>query len=188
MLFVFCERFHDCCWALGANAKDEPARRALVGNLFDEYGAGDPSQGHLVLMRRLMYSLGYDDMMLSSIRLNAGAQSFMDEILRVCRDDPWMKGIGCICLGAECNGSAFFRQIHQALQRKPCMQDADLNILEIHAADDVEHRQRMLDLIAPYLDEAENRRLLHEGYLASIQLFSQLWTSMLYYDGLPAAA
>lgn len=188
VLFRFCERFHDCLFALGCNAPDDTIRRALVDNLHDEFGRGDPKRAHLELMRELMRSIGYTDDALSGITLNPGAERFMKQIFRVCRDEHPLKGIGLVCMGAECNGSEYFRRIHTAFQGKSCLRDADLYILEIHAGDDVEHRARMMTLIEPYLDDRDSRRWIHEGYLASVQLFNDLWTAMAFYgDTLKAA-
>ena len=185
VLYRFCECFHDCCLAIAANTHDEDIRRALVVNLYDEYGQGVKERGHLFLMRRLMHSLGYTDADLDGIHLNPGAQDFMDEILRYCREEDTLKAVGCICIGAECNGSLYFRKMHDAFKQKPSLSNADLYILEIHAGDDIEHREHMFALVEPYLDSAESRRSIHEGFLASINLFQDLWTSMGYYEDSP---
>jgi pyrroloquinoline quinone (PQQ) biosynthesis protein C len=182
VLYVFCERFHDCTWAIGLNTRDDNIRRALADNLYDEYGSGDKDHAHLGLMRQLLYSLGYTDEMLRAIRLNRGAQRFMDEILRVCQEEHPLEAFGCVFMGAECNGSTYFRKIYEAFRKKACLHGADLEILEIHAGDDVQHRQRMLSLVERYLDDPDNRRRLLDGYLLSIQLFQELWTSMQFYE------
>jgi len=188
VLYIFCERFHDCTWAIGLNFHDDDVRQALADNLYDEYGSGNKSRAHLGLMRRLLHSLGYTDEMLKGIRLNPGAQRFMEDILRLCEEEHPMKAFGCVFVGAECNGATYFRKIFEAFQKKPCLQGADLYILEIHAGDDVQHRARMLALIDRYLDDPENRRLLREGFLRSIQLFQDLWTAMDFYDCIPPAS
>jgi hypothetical protein len=135
-------------------------------------------------MRRLLYSLGYTDEDLAKLShsINPGDQAFMKEILRYCREEPTLKALGCICIGAECNGSEYFRKIHDSFRKKPCMQDAELYILEIHAGDDIEHRSKMLRLIEPYLQNPTSSELLEQGYLDSYHLFQELWTSMLFYE------
>jgi pyrroloquinoline quinone (PQQ) biosynthesis protein C len=184
VLYVFCETFHDCLFALGASTTDEDVRRVIAENLFDEFGSGKKERGHLALMRRLLYSLGYTDETIKAIRINHGAQSFMDEILRYCEEEHPLKGIGCICIGAECNGSEYFRKIFNAFRAKPCLNGAELHILEIHAGDDVHHRAKMLALIEPYLSTPEGNRMVQEGFLDSIHLFQELWTSMAFYEGI----
>jgi len=186
VLYTFCECFHTCLWALGLSAPDETIRRAIADNLHSEYGAGVQDRGHLVLMRRLIGFFGYNQETVKAICLNQGATRFMGEIVRLCREDHPLKAAGCILIGAECNGAMYFRKIHSAFQKKACLRGADLHILEIHAGDDVEHRAAMLALIDPYLDDPQNRRLLLEGFNASIRLFCQLWDSMAHAEGILA--
>ncbi|MCG8672056.1 MAG: iron-containing redox enzyme family protein, partial [Pseudomonadales bacterium] len=61
VLYVFCETFHDCLIHVLAKTRDENIRRAIVQNLYEEYGAGTDEQGHLCLMRQLLRSMGYTE-------------------------------------------------------------------------------------------------------------------------------
>ena len=94
VLYTFCEVFHDCLIALAANTHDEAIRRAIADNLFEEYGAGEEERGHLELMRRLLYSLGYDQADISNVSVNPGAEHFMEEILRYCANEDPLKAVG----------------------------------------------------------------------------------------------
>ena len=188
VFYVFCERFHDCGWSIGNRlrrvriANAEQIRAALAANLHDEYGGGILTEAHLFLMRKLLHSLGYTDDHIRNIEINRGAQHFMDEILRICDQEDPIVAIGCVFVGAECNGARYFRKIYEAFKKKSCLQNADLYILEIHAHDDLEHRERMMKLIDPFLNDPEARALLHYGFSLSIHLFEQLWTSMALYQ------
>src|SRR5262245_10208343 len=184
VLYTFCERFHDCLFELGANTRDEEVRRTIAYNLYDEYGSGNPRRGHLQVMRDLLHSMGYGDADIDAIRINPGAAQFMDEMLRYCRDESTVKALGCVWIGAECNGSTYCRKIFSAFQQKSCLRGADLGVLELHAGDDEEHRENMIELITPYLKDAGSRRMIQEGFLDSVHLFQQLWTSMAFYEGL----
>ena len=184
VLYTFCSRFHDCLFEMGANTRDEEVRRAIAYNLYDEYGSGNARRGHLRLMRDLLNSMGYSEADIDAIRINPGAEQFMDELLRYCREEGTLKALGCVCVGAECNGSTYFRKIYRAFQKKACMRSADLGVLELHAGDDEEHRASMIELITPYLKDADSRRMMQEGFLDSVHLFQQLWTSMAFYEGL----
>jgi pyrroloquinoline quinone (PQQ) biosynthesis protein C len=183
-LYVFCHVFHKCLFEILANSEDERISRDIVYNLYDEFGSGDPEHGHLELMRRLLRSLGYTNEAIENISLNPGAQEFMDEIARYCREEDSLKAIGLVCIGAECNGSEYFNRIYNAFNRKACMKGADLYVLKIHAGDDIQHRQNMLALIDQYLETPEDREKLFEGFLASEHLFQKLWTSMAYFEGI----
>lgn len=183
-LYVFCNVFHKCLFEILANSEDERINRDIIYNLYDEFGAGDPEHGHLVLMRRLLRSLGYTDEAIENISLNPGAQEFMDEIIRYCREEDPLKAIGLVCVGAECNGSQYFTRIYNAFIKKACVKGADLYVLKIHAGDDIQHCQNMLALIDQYLETSEDRLKLFEGFLASEHLFQKLWTSMAYFEGI----
>jgi pyrroloquinoline quinone (PQQ) biosynthesis protein C len=85
VLYTFCERFHDCLFELGAHTHDEEIRRTIAYNLYDEYGSGNPRRGHLHLMRDLLHSMGYSAADIDAIRINPGAQQFMEKLLQYCR-------------------------------------------------------------------------------------------------------
>jgi pyrroloquinoline quinone (PQQ) biosynthesis protein C len=183
-LYVFCNVFHKCLFEILAKSGDEKISRDIVYNLYDEFGAGDPEHGHLELMRRLLRSIGYTDEAIDDISLNPGAQEFMNEILNYCQEEATLKAIGCICIGAECNGSVYFTHIYNAFVKKACLKDADLYVLKIHAGDDIQHRDNMLALIDKYLSQPQDRLKIFEGFLASVHLFQKLWTSMAYFEGI----
>ena len=183
-LYVFCNVFHKCLFEILASSEDETIVRDIVYNLYDEFGSGEPEHGHLELMRRLLRSIGYTDEAISNISLNPGARMFMDEIVRYCREEEPLKAVGLVCMGAECNGSQYFTRIYEAFARKPCMKDADLYVLKIHAGDDIQHRENMLALIDRYLEVPADRLKLFEGFLVSENLFNELWTSMAYFEGI----
>jgi hypothetical protein len=170
------EALRDCRLAIAAETRDESIRVALIEDLHREYCGGVHEDSRAFVMRKLLASLGYTEF--TPIRLNEETQGIVNRISDYGRDEPSLKAIGCVWLGAERSRIALFQKVYDAFKRKGFLQAVDLSAFDVRP-EDVARASRAIEVVEPFMSGPEGRSLLHQGLLASKSLFDELWASSL---------
>lgn len=170
------QELRDGLLALASTTRFEDIRVALLTDLYHEYGAGVIECSRAFSMRKLLSSLGYTEF--TPIRLNDETRVAVERVGSYCREEPPLRALGFAWLGADRSRFALFQRLSNAFKKQPSLRSADLSAFEVEN-DDVERSIRAVDIISPFMNTSEGRRLLQEGLLDSARLFEELWASML---------
>src|SRR5438309_10525517 len=129
-----------------ANAEPRDVRELMLQNLWEEHGEGDDSRDHTALVAKFARALGATVEDIYDVEPIPESRQWIERILRVCREEPFVVGLAAISFGIE------FRTQTMALlgqlYRDVCgLSEDDLAGSFLHLEADEEHAGRAIELV-----------------------------------------
>ena len=137
-----------------ANAEPRDVRELMLENLLEEHGEGDPSRDHTALVAKFGRALGADIEDIYAVEPIPEGRQWIERILKVCRDEPFVVGLAAISFGIEFRTQtmAFLGQIYRDQYG---LSEDDLEFFFMHLEADEEHAGRAIDLVRKYCTTEE---------------------------------
>jgi pyrroloquinoline-quinone synthase len=137
-----------------ANAEPRDVRELMLENLWEEHGEGDDSRDHTALVAKFARALGATVEDIYDVEPIPESREWIDRILKVCREKPFVVGLAAISFGIESRTQtmALLGQIYRDAYG---LTEDDLEFFFMHLEADEEHAGRAIELVRKYCTTEE---------------------------------
>jgi pyrroloquinoline quinone (PQQ) biosynthesis protein C len=149
----------------------------LAKVLVDEYGEGSDGEDHATLYRQYLRSLGVPEGSEDRTPLCSEVWQFVGEHLRICREEPFLVGLGALGPGHEWSIPRMFSHIIPGLARAGLSRDERL-YFDLHTEQDLEHARWMTEALQELATTPEQQADVRRGALLSLRARYRLWTGI----------
>lgn len=149
----------------------------LAKVLVDEYGEGSDGQDHTTLYRAYLDRVGATDEEIATRELRPETWWFVGEHLRICREEPFLVGLGALGPGHEWAIPKMFSHVIPGLARAGVDVEERL-YFDLHTEQDVDHGAWMTEALAKLARTPETRRQVRRGALLSLAARFRFWTGV----------
>jgi pyrroloquinoline-quinone synthase len=132
-----------------ANAEPRDVRELMLENLWEEHGEGDPSRDHTQLVAKFARALGAEIPGPYDVEPIAESREWIDRILRVCREEPFVVGLAAVSFGIEFRTQTM-ALLGQIYREQYGLSEDDLEFFFMHLEADEEHAGRAIELVRKY--------------------------------------
>lgn len=149
----------------------------LAKVLIDEYGEGSEGRDHSELYLSYLRSAGVPTGVELETELCPEVWMFVGEHLRICREEPFLVGLGALGPGHEWAIPKMFAHIIPGLRRAGFRSDERL-YFDLHTEQDIDHGSWMEELLEEQATTPEQIRLVQRGALQSLAARFRFWTGV----------
>lgn len=149
----------------------------LAKVLVDEYGEGSEGEDHAQLYAHYLRALGVPDGAELTTTLCSAVWEFVGEHLRICREEPFLVGLGALGPGHEWAIPKMFSHIIPGLARAGVTYEERM-YFDLHTEQDVEHAAWMSEALAALAQSDEDRAQVRRGALLSLSARYRFWTGV----------
>ena len=149
----------------------------LAKVLVDEYGEGSDGDDHAKLYLRYMRAMGVEDGEEETTPLCAAVWEFIGNHLRICREEPFLVGLGALGPGHEWAIPKMFHQIIPGLERAG-MGFEERMYFDLHTEQDIDHANWMREALEQLGQDEEARAQVRRGALLSLGARFRFWTGV----------
>ncbi|MCH2106531.1 MAG: iron-containing redox enzyme family protein, partial [Planctomycetes bacterium] len=149
----------------------------LAKVLVDEYGEGSDGDDHAKLYLRYMRAMGVEDGEEETTPLCAAVWEFIGNHLRICREEPFLVGLGALGPGHEWAIPKMFHQIIPGLERAG-MGFEERMYFDLHTEQDIDHANWMSEALEQLGQDEEARAQVRRGALLSLGARFRFWTGV----------
>ena len=160
---------------LRAPSSDQKLWLAKV--LVDEYGEGSDGEDHATLYRAFLARAGAEPGQERTTPLCREAFDFVREHLRICRDEPFLVGLGALGPGHEWSIPKMFSHVIPGLARAGFRPDERL-YFDLHTEQDVDHGAWMSEVLERLVTRPEDQAQVRRGALLSLEARYRFWTGV----------
>ncbi len=158
-------------------APDSQAKLWISKVLVDEYGEGSDGQDHATLYRKFLWAAGASDLDIEQTRLHEDVVGFVKEHLRICREEPFLVGLGAVGPGHEWAIPKMFPPIVKGLRRAG-FAEYDISYFTLHMEQDVDHGNWLASALALYCTDRASQNLIRHGALLSLEARYRFWSGV----------
>jgi pyrroloquinoline quinone (PQQ) biosynthesis protein C len=158
-------------------APDSEAKSWLAKVLVDEYGEGSDGKDHAELYRGFLAATGAAPGEERATALHPDVSGFVDEHRRICRDEPFLVGLGAVGPGHEWTIPHMFTKIVRGLRRAR-FREEEIVYFVLHQAQDVDHGAWLEEALARYADGADAQAQIRRGALLSLEARARFWSGV----------
>ncbi|GJM20753.1 MAG: hypothetical protein DHS20C15_06680 [Planctomycetota bacterium] len=149
----------------------------LAKVLVDEYGEGSDGRDHATLYAEFLVAAGAHSGEPESTPLCPEVWEFIDTHLQLCREEPYLVGLGALGPGHEWAIPGMFAQIIPGLERAGFTPQERL-YFDLHTEQDVDHGAWMTEVLATMVTSEADRQLVRRGARRSLDARARLWSSI----------
>jgi pyrroloquinoline quinone (PQQ) biosynthesis protein C len=161
------------------NTFDMNAKLVVAKILLDEYGEDAAGASHPELFRRFVRACGgaEADASLLTTPLDPITIELVEKHMHLCRDEPFLVGIGAIGQAHEFAITFMFPPIVKGLELSGFTRE-EAEFFVLHVEHDVEHSHMLEEAMARLAKTDGDRALIRRGALESLAIRNQLWSAM----------
>ncbi len=159
------------------SAPDSDAKQWIAKVLVDEYGEGSDGKDHAELYREYLYTCGVVPGEEYETRLHKDVTGFIAEHLRICREEPFLVGLGAVGPGHEWSIPKMFPPIVQGLRRTG-YSEAEIIYFTLHMEQDEDHGAWLEEALEIYASSYENQMQIYRGAMLSLEARARFWSAV----------
>ena len=158
-------------------APDSDSKQWLAKVLVDEYGEGSDDKDHAELYREFLSACGVRTGEEHRTRLHKDITGFIAEHLRICRDEPFLVGLGAVGPGHEWAIPKMFPPIVEGL-RKAGLSEDDILYFTLHMEQDMDHGAWLEEALEIYADTYQAQKQIWRGTMLSLAARQRFWSGV----------
>jgi pyrroloquinoline-quinone synthase len=143
----------------------------------NEYGEGSEGKDHAELYREFLGACGaakYEEL---ETPLHKAVTGFIQEHLRICRDEPFLVGLGALGPGHEWSIPKMFPLITKGLRRARYSPE-EILYFTLHQEQDIDHGLWLEEALATYADTQKAQDEIRRGALLSLEARARFWSGV----------
>ena len=158
-------------------APSSESKSWLAKVLVDEYGEGSDGKDHRTLYREYLVAAGLknDDEM--DIELHPDVPAFILEHLRICKEEPFLVGLGAVGPGHEWSSPKMFPPIIQGLRRAG-FAEHEISYFTLHTLQDVDHGRWLEEALLLNANTPKAQAEIRRGTLLSLEARERFWSGV----------
>lgn len=149
----------------------------LAKVLVDEYGEGSEGDDHATLYLDYLRKLGVPEGEEERTPLASAVWEFIGTHLRLCREEPFLVGLGALGPGHEWAIPKMFHQIIPGLERAGVGYETR-RYFDLHTEQDLDHAAWMAEALEQLGDSEEAREQVRRGARLSLGARFRFWTGV----------
>ncbi len=159
------------------SAPDTDAKQWIAKVLVDEYGEGSDGKDHAELYLGFLRACGVAVGEETSTSLHTDVTGFIKEHLRICRDEPFLVGLGAVGPGHEWAIPKMFPMIVAGLRRAGYSEE-EILYFTLHLEQDEDHGAWLEEALVDYADTEAAQRQIWRGAMLSLAARRRFWTGV----------
>jgi pyrroloquinoline quinone (PQQ) biosynthesis protein C len=149
----------------------------LAKVLVNEYGEGSDGLDHTALYRRFLTTAGVRPNEEFENELCPEAFEFVHEHLRICREEPFLVGLGALGPGHEWAIPKMFSHLIPGLRRAR-FEESEILYFTLHCEQDLDHGAWMTEVLAEQARTHEQQEQVRRGAVLSLEARFRFWTGV----------
>lgn len=145
--------------------------------LVDEYGEGSEGKDHAELYREFLRATGAGEGEELRTLLHGDVTGFIAEHLRICREEPFLVGLGAIGPGHEWSIPRMFKHILRGL-RAARFREQEIGYFSLHVLQDEDHGKWLEEALASLAKDEPSRRAILRGTTLSLAARARFWSAV----------
>jgi pyrroloquinoline quinone (PQQ) biosynthesis protein C len=158
-------------------APDSDAKQWIAKVLVDEYGEGSEGKDHAELYREFLRSTGVAEGEELDVPLHADVTGFIAEHLRICREEPFLVGLGALGPGHEWSIPKMFDPIIRGLRRAR-FEAREIQYFTLHVEQDQDHGSWLEEALVLYAGTPQAQAEIHRGAMLSLAARVRFWSGV----------
>ncbi|MBL8684063.1 MAG: iron-containing redox enzyme family protein [Myxococcales bacterium] len=158
-------------------APNSDAKSWIAKVLVDEYGEGSEGKDHAELYREYLRATGARAGDELTTPLHVDVTGFVREHLRICREEPFLVGLGAVGPGHEWAIPRMFQHILRGLRRAR-FADEELRYFALHVLQDEDHGAWLEEALATLATTPEAQRQIRRGAMLSLAARARFWSAV----------
>lgn len=158
-------------------APDSQSKLWLAKVLVDEYGEGSAGRDHAQVYRDFLAAAGAGEGQELATPLHVEVLAFIEGHRQLCREEPFLVGLGALGPGHEWSIPDMFEPIVLGLRRVG-FADGEIEYFLLHQEQDLDHGAWLEEALARCVKDGADRRLIRRGALASLELRCRFWDAV----------
>lgn len=158
-------------------APSSEAKSWIAKVLVDEYGEGSEGKDHAELYREYLRAAGAAEGEEQRTPLHEAVTGFVAEHLRICREEPFLVGLGAIGPGHEWAIPRMFHQIIRGL-RQAAFREEEIGYFTLHVLQDEDHGAWLEEALELYAADPEGQAQIERGTLLSLAARARFWSGV----------
>ncbi len=158
-------------------APSSEAKSWIAKVLVDEYGEGSEGKDHRTLYREYLVAAGLRGDTEMDITLHPDVPGFILEHLRICREEPFLVGLGAVGPGHEWTIPKMFPPIIKGLRRAG-FREEEIRYFTLHTLQDVDHGRWLEEALLTFATTADARAEIRRGALLSLAARERFWSGV----------
>lgn len=158
-------------------APDSDAKQWIAKVLIDEYGEGSEGKDHAELYREFLRATGVAEGEELDVPLHADVTGFIAEHLRICREEPFLVGLGALGPGHEWSIPKMFDPIIRGLRRAR-FEAREIQYFTLHVEQDQDHGSWLEEALVLYADTPQAQAEIHRGAMLSLAARVRFWSGV----------
>ena len=158
-------------------APSSDAKKWLATGLLAEYTTGPAEKDRVELYRQFLHATGSPSGEELETPLHDDVTGFIREHLRICRDEPFLVGLGAVGPGHAMGIPRMFAQILQGL-RQARFRDEEIGYFLLDAEQDTSPGAWIEDALASQSDTPEAQAQIYRGAMLSLAARTKLWSGV----------
>jgi pyrroloquinoline-quinone synthase len=159
------------------SAPDSDAKQWIAKVLVDEYGEGSDGKDHAELYREFLRATGVAPDEELEVPLHTAVTGFIAEHLRICREEPFLVGLGALGPGHEWSIPKMFDQIIRGLRRAR-FAEREIQYFTLHVEQDVDHGSWLEEALVLYAATPDAQAQIHRGAMLSLAARVRFWSGV----------
>ena len=155
-------------------APDSDAKQWLAKVLVDEYGEGSDNKDHAQLYSEYLTACGATEAEKAETPLHEAVTGFIEEHLRICREEPFLVGLGAVGPGHEWAIPKMFPQIVAGLRRAGFSEN-DILYFSLHMEQDIDHGTWLEEALVRFAGDPQSQEEIRRGTLLSLAARERFW-------------
>jgi pyrroloquinoline-quinone synthase len=158
-------------------APDSQAKQWIAKVLVNEYGEGSDDKDHAELYRGFLGASGVVAGEETETPLHPAVTAFIEEHERICREEPFLVGLGALGPGHEWSIPRMFPPIVRGLRRAGYT-EPEILYFTLHMEQDVDHGAWLEEALARYSVDDERQAQVRRGALLSLEARARFWSGV----------
>lgn len=158
-------------------APSSEAKSWIAKVLVDEYGEGSEGKDHAELYREYLRATGGAPGEELRTALHPAITGFVAEHLRICREEPFLVGLGAIGPGHEWAIPRMFDRVIRGLRRAG-FAEGEIGYFTLHVQQDEDHGAWLEEALERYAGEPEGQAQIERGTLLSLAARARFWSGV----------
>jgi pyrroloquinoline quinone (PQQ) biosynthesis protein C len=159
------------------SAPDSMAKQWIAKVLVNEYGEGSDNQDHAQLYASYLNAAGVPVGQELETPLHPAVTGFITEHYRICREEPFLVGLGALGPGHEWSIPKMFPPIVRGLRRAG-FEEREILYFTLHMEQDIDHGAWLEEALARYADTEKAQGEIRRGALLSLEARRVFWSGV----------
>ena len=158
-------------------APDSDAKQWMAKVLVDEYGERSEDKDHTELYLDYLRAAGIAEGEEERTPLHVDVMGFVKEHRRICREEPFLVGLGAVGPGHEWAIPKMFPPIVKGLRRAG-FDEEGIFYWTAHMEQDIDHGNWLQEALERFSHEPKEQSLIRRGALLSLEARSRFWSAV----------